>query len=57
MEYELTRIEKVYRSKHYIYLLTKAQVAIAFDVDQFSKGTPEELIELMRQKGIKVKVK
>jgi hypothetical protein len=57
MEYELTRIEKVYRSKHYIYLLTKAQVVIAFDVDQFSKGTPEELIELMRQKGIKVKVK
>ncbi len=56
-EYEMSRIEKVYRSKHYIYLLTKAQVVIVFDINGFSKGTPEELIEWMRQKGIKVNVK
>ena len=54
-EYEMSCIEKAYRSKNYIYLITKAKLAIVFDVNNFSKGTPEELIEFMNQKGIKVK--
>ena len=54
-EYEMSCIEKVYRSKNYIYLITKAKLAIVFDVNNFSKGTPEELIEFIRQKGIKFK--
>ena len=54
-EYEMSCIEKAYRSKNYIYLITKAKLAIVFDVNNFSKGTPEELIEFMSQKGIKVK--
>ena len=54
-EYEMSCIEKAYQSKNYIYLITKAKLAIVFDVNNFSKGTPEELIEFMNQKGIKVK--
>lgn len=54
-EYDLSCIEKSYRSKNYIYLITKAKLAIVFDTNNFSKGTPEELIEFLRQKGIKVK--
>ena len=54
-EIEMSCIEKAYRSKNYIYLITKAKLAIVFDVNNFSKGTPEELIEFMSQKGIKVK--
>jgi hypothetical protein len=54
-EYEMSCIEKAYRSKNYIYLITKAKLAIVFDVNNFSKGTPEELVEFIRQKGIKIK--
>ena len=54
-EYEMSCIEKAYRSKNYIYLITKAKLAIVFDVNNFSKGTPEELIDFIRQKGIKLK--
>ena len=54
-EIEMSCIKKAYRSKNYIYLITKAKLAIVFDVNNFSKGTPEELIEFMSQKGIKVK--
>ena len=55
MEYEMSCIEKAYRSKNYIYLLTKAKIAIAFDINNFSKGTPEELVEFISQRGIKIK--
>ena len=54
-EFELSCIEKAYRSKNYIYLITKAKLAIVFDINNFSKGTPEELVEFIRQKGIKIK--
>ena len=54
-EIEMSCIKKAYRSKNYIYLITKAKLAIVFDVNNFSKGTPEDLIEFMSQKGIKVK--
>lgn len=54
-EFEMSCIEKAYRSKNYIYLITKAKLAIIFDINKFSKGTPEELIEFIRQKGIKIK--
>lgn len=54
-EFEISRIRKAYRSKKYIYLITKAKLAIVFDVNNFSKGTPEELVEFIRQKGIKIK--
>ena len=54
-EYDLSCIEKAYRSKNYIYLITKAKLAIVFDINNFSKGTPEELVEFIRQKGIKIK--
>ena len=54
-EYDMSCINKAYRSKRYIYLVTKAKLAIVFDVNNFSKGTPEELVELIRQKGIKIK--
>ena len=54
-EFEMSCIEKAYRSKNYIYLITKAKLAIVFDINNFSKGTPEELIEFIRQKGIKIK--
>ena len=54
-EYEMSCIKEAYRSKNYIYLITKAKLAIVFDVNNFSKGTPEELIEFMNQRGIKVK--
>ena len=54
-EYEMSCIEKAYRSKNYIYLITKAKLAIVFDINKFSKGTPEELVEFIRQKGIKIK--
>ena len=40
-ELEISRIRKAYRSKKYIYLITKAKLAIVFDVNNFSKGTPE----------------
>jgi len=52
--YEMSCIEKAYRSKNYIYLKTKAKQVIVFDIDHFSKGTPEELIEFLRQKGVKI---
>ena len=54
-EFEISCIEKAYRSKNYIYLITKAKLAIVFDINSFSKGTPEELVEFIRQKGIKIK--
>ena len=54
-EFEMSCIEKAYRSKNYIYLITKAKLAIVFDINNFSKGTPEELVEFIRQKGIKIK--
>ncbi len=54
-EYEISCIDKAYRSKNYIYLITKAKSAIVFDINNFSKGTPEELAEFIRQKGIKIK--
>ena len=31
------------------------KLAIVFDINNFSKGTPEELVEFIRQKGIKIK--
>ena len=54
-EYEMSCIEKAHRSKNYIYLITKAKLVIVFDINNFSKGTPEELIAFIRQKGIKIK--
>ena len=54
-DYDISCIVKAYRSKNYIYLLTKAKLVIIFDVNKFSKGTPEELIEFIRNKGIKIK--
>ena len=54
-EFELSCIEKAYRSKNYIYLITKAKLAIVFDINHFSKGTPEELVQFICQKGIKIK--
>lgn len=54
-EFELSCIEKAYRSKNYIYLITKAKLAIVFDINHFSKGTPEELAQFICQKGIKIK--
>ena len=54
-EFEMPCIEKAYRSKNYIYLITKAKLAIVFDINNFSKGTPEELVEFISQKGIKIK--
>ena len=54
-DYDMSCITMACRSKNYIYLITKAKLAIIFDTRQFSKGTPEELIELIRQKGIKIK--
>ena len=54
-EFEMSCIEKAYRSKNYIYLITKAKWAIVFDINKFSKGTPDELVEFVRQKGIKIK--
>ena len=54
-EFEMSCIKKAYRSKNYIYLITKAKLAIVFDINKFSKGTPDELVEFVRQKGIKIK--
>ncbi|MBQ7293340.1 MAG: hypothetical protein IJW79_06340 [Clostridia bacterium] len=54
-EFEMSCIKKAYRSKNYIYLITKAKWAIVFDINKFSKGTPDELVEFVRQKGIKIK--
>lgn len=54
-DYDISCIVKAYRSKNYIYLLTKAKLVIIFDVNKFSKGTPEELIEFISNKGIKIK--
>jgi hypothetical protein len=54
-EFELSCIKKAYRSKNYIYLITKAKLAIVFDINHFSKGTPEELVQFICQKGIKIK--
>ena len=54
-EYELSCIERAYHSKNYIYLATKAKLVIVFDIHNFSKGSPEELIEFISMKGIKVK--
>ncbi len=54
-EYDMSCIEKAYRSKNYIYLVTKAKLVIIFDVNIFSKGTPDELMALITNKGIKVK--
>ena len=31
------------------------KLAIVFDINNFSKGTPKELVEFIRQKGIKIK--
>lgn len=53
-EYEISCIVKAYRSKNYIYLVSRAKLVFVFDVNNFSKGTPEELIELVRQKGVKI---
>ena len=54
-EYDMACIAQAYRSKNYIYLLTQARLVIIFDVNLFSKGTPEELIDFIRSKGIKIK--
>ena len=54
-EYEISCVDKAYRSKNYIYLITKAKLVMVFDINNFSKGTPEELVEFVRQKGIKIK--
>jgi hypothetical protein len=54
-EFEMSCITKLYSSKNYIYLITKAKLAIVFDKNNFSKGSKEELIEFIRSKGIKVK--
>lgn len=55
VEYSLSDITKAYRSKNYIYLVSKAKLTFAFDINNFSKGTPEEFVEFIRQKGIKIK--
>lgn len=54
-EYEISCLTKAYRSKNYIYLVTKAKLVIVFDINDFSKGTPKDLIEFIRGKGIKIK--
>ena len=55
IEFDISSMKKASYSKNYIYLLTKAKSAIVFDISNFSKGTPEELLEFLRQKGVKVK--
>ena len=57
LEYDMSCIVKVQRSRNYVYLTTKSRLAIVFDVKEFSKGTLEELIELMRDRGAKIKIK
>ena len=54
-EFEMSCISKLYSSKNYIYLITKAKLAIVFDKNNFTKGSKEDLIEFIRSKGIKVK--
>lgn len=54
-EYEISCIERAYRSQNYIYLVTKSKLVIVFDINRFTKGTPEDLIAFIRQKGIRLK--
>ena len=55
--YELSCITKAYSYKNYIFLLTKAKQVIVFDINEFTKGSKEELADLLRRKEIKVKYK
>ena len=50
---ELTNVKAVEETKNLILLRTKARVLHAFHKDGFTKGTAEELIAFLKEKGVK----
>lgn len=52
---EYNRIKSVTQTKNFILLLSKAKLIYIFKKDNFTKGTPEDFIVFLRNKGIKVK--
>lgn len=52
---EYDKIKRVTQTKNYILLLSKAKLIYIFKKDCFTKGTPENLMVFLKNKGIKVK--
>ena len=47
-------IKRVQQSKNYIYVISNAKLVYIFKKDSFTLGTPEEFIEFLKSKGIKI---
>ena len=52
---EYDKIKRVTQTKEFILLLSKAKLIYIFKKDAFTKGTPEDFIVFLKNKGIKVK--
>lgn len=47
-------IKRVQQSQNYIYVISNAKLVYIFKKDSFTLGTPEEFIEFLKSKGIKI---
>ena len=54
IDFEYTVIKKALKSKHYVFLITKAKHAIVVEKNGFSKGTYENFLVFLRDKNIKI---
>jgi len=50
-EFPFDKIKKVVKTKNFIFLITEAQLYIAFKKDGFVKGTSEEFLSFLFKKG------
>ncbi len=48
------QVKKVVKTKNFIILVTEAKLSFVLKKDSFIKGTPEELIEFLKSKGLKI---
>ena len=55
MTLSLDKFEKMLITKNLIILRTKARLFVSLRKDSFTVGTPEEFIQFMRQKGVKIR--
>lgn len=56
-EIAFSSVKKVTQTKNLIIVITKAKQAIILKKDGFTKGTAPELLQFLRDKGLKVKGK
>ena len=50
---DFSQIRKVIKTKSFYFLITKLKLAYVIKKDGFTKGTPEEFLLFLREKGLK----